>query len=67
MIEQINSILAEMTADTPLAKQNIHLAQDQQLGVAVWVGSQRYDGVDRVPQEEIRNTIQAAVRKWEES
>lgn len=67
MIEQINTILVDLTAETPLAGRNIHLAQDQQLGVVVWVGSQRYDGVDRVPQEEIRSIIQAAVRKWEES
>lgn len=66
MIEQINSILAEMTADTPLAKHNIHLAQSQHLGVSVWVDNQHYDGVDSVPDVDIRSVIQAAVRKWEE-
>ena len=66
MIEQINSILAEMTADTPLAKHNIHLAQSQHLGVSVWVDNQHYDGVDSVPDDDIRSVIQAAVRKWEE-
>lgn len=67
IIDQINAIFDEMIVGTPLAERSIHLAQDPTLGVTVQVGLVHYDGIDSVPDEEIRAALKAAVKKWEGS
>jgi len=66
IIDQINTIFGQMIAGTSLAGRNIHLVQDPSLGVTVQVGTERYEGIDSVPDEEIRAALKAAVKKWEE-
>jgi len=66
IIDQINTIFGQMTAGTSLAGRNIHLVQDPSLGVTVQVGTERYEGIDNVPDEEIRAALKAAAKKWEE-
>ena len=66
IIEQINAIFDKMNEGTPLAERSIHLEQDPTLGVTVRVGNEKYDGIDSVPDEEIRAALKAAVKKWEE-
>jgi hypothetical protein len=55
-----------MNDSTPLAERSIRLVQDPTLGVTVRVGNEKYDGIDSVPDEEIRAALKAAVKKWEE-
>jgi hypothetical protein len=66
IIEQINAIFDEMNDSTPLAERSIRLVQDPTLGVTERVGHEKYDGIDSVPDEEIRAALKAAVKKWEE-
>ena len=66
ILEQINEIFGKMTAGTPLAERGIRLVQDPTLGVTVEVGTERYESIDSVPDDEIRAALKAAVKKWEE-
>jgi hypothetical protein len=66
IIDQINAMFNQMNAGTPLAERNIRLVQDPTLGVTVRVGDEKYEGIDSVPDEEIRTALKAAVKKWEE-
>lgn len=65
VVGQIDEILNEMLAAKGQTEPRVHLAQDPTLGVVVWVGSERFAGIEAVPDDEIRRTIQAAVKEWE--
>jgi len=66
IVGQIEEILQELLPDSEYAGQSIHLGEEPTQGVVIWVGAQKYVGVDSVPDEGIRNLIQAAARRWEE-
>ena len=65
IVMQIDDILQDMLAGTPLAARGIKLMEDPQRGVVVMVGIQRYEGIDSVPDSEVKAAIQSAVREWE--
>jgi hypothetical protein len=65
MVGQIDEVLQEILPDTIYAGQNIHLSEEFTNGVVVWVGAQKYIGIESVPDPEIKALIQSAVRKWE--
>ncbi len=67
IVEQIDEILQEMLPNTPLAGQTIRLRQEPSLGVVVWVGTERYVGVESVPDPQVQDIVKAAVKKWEDS
>ncbi len=64
MVEQIDAILQEMLESSPLKNRGIKLLEEP-AGVAVWVGIERYAGVDAVPDPEIQQIVRAAVNEWE--
>lgn len=65
IVEQIDAILQEKLADSALADKGIRLTEEPQHGVAVWVGLQRYAGIDAVPDAEIVKLIRASAAEWE--
>jgi len=67
IVEQINDHLNQVIAETPGAKQGISLEDDGHHGVIVWVGIERYEGVDAVPDLEVQTLIKEAVSRWEKS
>lgn len=62
---QIDEILQEMLEESPLNASAIRLLELPGKGMVVMVGLDQYDGVDAVPDPEIRNLIRAAVAEWE--
>jgi len=62
---QIDEILQEKLAGTPLEKRGISLLDHPGQGVLVRVGLDQYDGIDAVPDEEIRDLIRSAAAEWE--
>lgn len=62
---QIDEVLQELLKNTRLAGQEIRLADNAALGLEVWVGARRYDGIDAVPDEEVRSLIRMAVAEWQ--
>jgi len=67
MVGQIDDVLQEMLPETVYATHNIHLGEEYTNGVVVWVGANKYIGIEAVPDPEIKALIQSAVRKWEAS
>ena len=66
MVAQIDEILQEMLAQSTLGHRGVRLLETPPDGVVVWVGLERFDGLDAVPCPEVRQIIQAAVDRWEE-
>lgn len=65
IVGQIDSVLQSRLAGTPLEGRGIFLAQSPEGGVAVFVGLTRYNGIDDVPDPEIKAAIRAAISEWE--
>jgi cell division protein FtsN len=66
IVSQIDSILQARLAGTSLEDRGIFLTQSPEGGVAVYVGLTRYDGIDEVPDTEIKTVIRAAIAEWEQ-
>jgi hypothetical protein len=62
---QIDDILQEKLQDSPFASSLIRLVELPSKGVVVMVGKDQYEGVDAVPDEDIRQLIRSAVAEWE--
>jgi hypothetical protein len=67
IVMQIEDILQDMLAGTPLERRKIHLSEDPRRGVIVQVGTEYYEGIDAVADPEIKGLIQSAVHEWEKS
>ena len=65
IVVQIDDILQEKLEGSPLSKRGIRLRELPNQAMTVMVGLDQYDGVDEVPDEEIRNLIRSAVNEWE--
>jgi len=62
---QVDEILQEMLKSSPLANRAIRLMELPQKGMVVMIGLDQFDGVESVPDEEIRQILRAAVAEWE--
>ncbi|MCI0518794.1 MAG: hypothetical protein L0Z70_00875 [Chloroflexi bacterium] len=62
---QVDEILQENLKGTPLEEKAIRLMELPGRGMVVMVGLDSYDGVDAVPDEEVRKAIRAAAAEWE--
>jgi hypothetical protein len=65
IVGQINMILQAHIANTPLATPGIILLESPSGGVNVYIGVEKYEGVDAVPNEEVKAAIRAAIAEWE--
>jgi hypothetical protein len=62
---QVDEILQEKLVESPLANRAIRLMELPGKGMVVMVGLNQYDGVDAVPDAEVRAVIRSAVAEWE--
>ena len=65
IVEQINDLLHERLAASPLKERGINLVEDPREGVVVWVGIEKFIGIDAVTDEEVRAFINQVVAEWE--
>jgi len=65
IVSQIDAILQERLTGTNLEERGVFLAQSPEGGVIVFVGLTRYNGIDDVPDAEIKAAIRAAIAEWE--
>ena len=65
IVSQINTILQNRLAASPLANQGIRLQESPTGGVLVYIGLNKCDGIDAVPDPEIKEFIRKAVAEWE--
>jgi hypothetical protein len=66
IVSQIDSVLQARLEGTPLGDRGIFLTQSPEGGVIVYVGLTRYNGVDEVPDPEIKAAIRGAISEWED-
>lgn len=66
IVQQIDTVLQKRLEGTPLAGQGIRLHDSPQGGVEVYIGIQKYETIDDVPDETIKKAIRAAVAEWEQ-
>jgi hypothetical protein len=64
-VAQIDSVLQTRLAGTPLAEKGIRLQESPEGGVLVWVGVEKYGGIDDVPDAQIKTALRAAIAEWE--
>jgi hypothetical protein len=67
IVEQIDEIVQELSFGRGEATRGIKLADDGHNGVIVYVGAEKFLGVDAVPYPEVQNLIRDAVQRWEET
>ena len=65
IVAQIDSVLQARLVGTPLADKGIRLQESLDGGVLVWVGIQKFEGVDDVPDETIKAALKGAIAEWE--
>lgn len=66
IVAQIDSVLQARLDGTALEERGVFLTESPEGGVAVYVGLTRYNGIDEVPDPEIKAAIRAAISEWEE-
>ncbi len=62
---QISLILEDMVQTSSLREKGIKLIEREDHGVDVWIGMEKFDGVEAIPYPEARQLIKAAAAKWE--
>lgn len=62
---QIDEILQELMVDAPLGDRAVRLMEFPGKGMVVMIGMDQYEGVDDVPDEDVKELIRAAVTEWE--
>jgi hypothetical protein len=50
---------------SPLEDRGVFLAQSPEGGVSVYIGLTKYNGIEDVPDPEIKAAIRAAIAEWE--
>jgi hypothetical protein len=65
IVTQIDTILQSRLIGTPLEERGIFLTQSAEGGVIVYVGLTRYNGIEEVPDPEIKAAIRGAITEWE--
>lgn len=65
IVSQIDSVLQNRLAASSMANQGIRLTESPTGGVRVCVGLDKYDGIDSVPNPDIKEFIRQAVAEWE--
>jgi len=63
---QINAVLQSRLVNTPFDKRGIRIVEGPDGNVVFQVGMDRYQSMDEIPDEEVRNVIRSAVEKWQE-
>jgi hypothetical protein len=62
---QIDAILQELLVDSSLADRTVRLMEFPGKGMVVMIGMDQYEGVEDVPDEDVKELIRRAVTEWE--
>ncbi len=65
IVGQIDDILQEKIANTPLKERGIRLMENLDGSMRVMIGLDQFDDVSSIPDETIKAAIRAAVKDWE--
>jgi hypothetical protein len=67
IVEQVDEILQDLLEKKQMKDRNIRLTEMPNKGVIVWVGKEYFVGIDAVPDDEVKQLIRTAVKRWEET
>jgi len=67
VVEEVNEILQRKLTGSAIAGKGIHLMENHNKEIRFWVGLNSYDDVEDIPDPEVRQIIDAAVKEWERS
>ena len=67
VVDEVNDILQKKLTGSALAGKGIHLMENHNKEIRFWVGLISYDDVEEIPDPEVRQIIDAAVKEWERS
>ena len=62
---QISLIIEDMLEGNPLKEKGIKLIENNHQGVDVWIGTEKFEGIDAIPYPEVQQLIREAVAQWE--
>lgn len=62
---QISVIIEKMLVDSPIKEKGIKLIENSHQGVDVWIGLEKFDGIDAIPYPDVQQLIREAVAQWE--
>lgn len=65
MVQQIDSVLQKRLAGTPLEKAGIRLQDSSQGGLEVYIGLQKYETIEDVPDANVKSIIRESIAEWE--
>jgi len=65
IVEQINDVLQEKLAGTPYEQRGLILQDNLNNGVIVYVGGEKYEGIELVPYPDAQELIRSSVAEWE--
>jgi hypothetical protein len=65
IVSQINTVLQNRLASSPLANHGIRLQESPTGSVHVYIGLNKFDGIDAIPDPQIQAFIRQAVAEWE--
>jgi hypothetical protein len=63
---QVSEIVDEMIKTTPLREKGIKLIERPDHGVDVWIGMEKFNGIEAIPYPDVKKLIKAAVTRWEQ-
>ncbi|NOH01480.1 MAG: hypothetical protein HND47_05640 [Chloroflexi bacterium] len=66
IVQQIDTVLQKRMEGTPLEGQGIRLTDSPAGAVEVYIGLQKFDSIDEVPDEAVKKAIRAAIAEWEQ-
>ena len=67
VVDEVNEILQRKLTGSAIAGKGIHLMENHNKEIRFWVGLNSYDDVEEIPDPEVRQIIDAAVKEWERS
>ncbi|MBA4383988.1 MAG: hypothetical protein C0410_04575 [Anaerolinea sp.] len=62
---QISLIIEKRLVDSPIKEKGIKLIENDHHGVDVWIGLEKFDGIDAIPYPDVQQLIREAVAQWE--
>lgn len=65
IVGQVNVVLQNRLLGTPLADRQIRLGETPGGGVRVHIGADHFDGIDAIPDADVKAAILAAIKAWE--
>jgi hypothetical protein len=66
IVGEIDEILQNMIAGTPLLERGLQLVETPNHTIAVWIDHHQYESIDAVPDPDVQQVIHTAVKKWED-